>query len=93
MTSVAVCACGRRLESDWKTPDGLMMSLRTPGHDPDECSRQIGYQGRFDGRAEMVEPVMDHLSARGSLAGRELAETRAELLGLVHSIPLGPVKR
>jgi hypothetical protein len=90
--NAVVCACGRRAEIDGPWTSLGFGALRTPSHDPDECSRQIGYQGRLDGRAEMVEPTIKHLLERRSLSGLEIAEIRTNLLDLVHSLPLGPVR-
>ena len=89
MTHAAVCACGRKLESDdhTRTPMLLMADLRTATHDPDECSRNIGYEERCRGRREMVEATMRHLLIRRSLSAAELAETRTELLGYVMHMP------
>ena len=88
MMDAVVCACGRRIESETRRLS--FADLRTEGHDPDKCSRQIGFQGRFDGRAEMVEAALAHLSERGSLYGVELFEVRQVLSALVATLPLGP---
>lgn len=86
-----VCACGRRIEDqDWATGTGLALALRTPGHDPDECSRNIGFQGRLDGRREMAEAAVEHLVERGTLSGVEIAEIRSNLLDMVVSLGAGP---
>lgn len=87
MMDAVVCACGRRIESSTFRPS--FATLRTEGHDPDECSRQIGFQGRLDGRAEMVDAAIDHLEERGSLSGAELFEIRTVLSQLVSTLPLG----
>jgi hypothetical protein len=95
--NAAVCACGRRLESEGTYSGGpstsyLMSALRTETHDPDECSRQVGFQGRFDGRREMALAAVDHLIERQTLDGKEVAEIRTNLLDLVTSLPLAPVR-
>lgn len=85
-----VCACGRRVEDqDWATGTGLALALRTPGHDPDECSRRIGFQGRLDGRREMAEAAVEQLMERGTLGGKEIAEIRTNLLDMVLSLGFG----
>lgn len=94
--NAVVCACGRRIERVSGFPN--IEDLRTATHDPDECSRAIGYQSRLDGRVEMVEPFIAQLAERRSIArrvgrGGELAEIRTNLLDLTRSLPLGPVKR
>lgn len=84
-----VCACGRRVEREYPSTRPTMFDLRAPGHDPNECSRQIGFQGRFDGRREMAEFAIEHLAARRALGGAEIAEIRTNLLDAVNSMPLG----
>lgn len=87
-----VCACGRRVEDqDWATGAGLALLLKTSGHDPDECSRNIGFQGRLDGRREMAEAAVEHLVERGTLSGVEIAEIRSNLLNKVISLGFGKV--
>lgn len=89
----AVCACGRRIESSnpMLSAMTLMAELKAHGHDPNECSRGIAYQGRFDGRREMALAAVEHLIERRTLSGEEIAEIRTNLLDLVHSLPLGAV--
>ena len=81
-----ICACGRRLESDTHLD---FADLLTEGHDPDECSRQVGFQGRFNGRAEMVDAVVAHLGERESMSGAELFEIRQVLSASAATMPLG----
>lgn len=77
-----MCACGRRIEREYPSPRPTMYDLRTAGHDPDECSRQIGFQSRLRGRHEMVDRTMEHLLSRNSLGPNELSEIRTELVHL-----------
>lgn len=87
--NAVVCACGRRIETHGPIHDPWGL-LHDRGHDPDECSRQIGFQGRFDGRQEMAEAAVEHLIERQTLGGAEIAEIRTNLLDFVKSLPLGP---
>jgi len=89
--NAVVCACGRTIERGELLMPPTIDDLRAAGHDPDECSRQVGFQGRFDGRREMALLAVDHLSERGTLGGLEIAEIRTNLLDAVHSLTLGKV--
>jgi len=98
------CACGRRIERETNHPS--IEDLRTPLHSPDECSRNIGYQGRIDGRREMAWyqgridgrremaiAAVAHLINRRSLSAPEVCEIRDNLLQMVTSLPLEEVRR
>jgi len=80
-----VCACGRRVEAEGVAYLPFTY-LREGDHDPDECSRQIVYQGRIDGRLEMVDVTIEHLIARRTLNPGGLAEIHTVLLDRARSL-------
>lgn len=75
-----VCACGRRVESDDPLSTDFVALLRRGDHDPDECSRQMGFQSKLQGRHEMIDATMSHLLERRSLGVEELAEIKVHLV-------------
>ena len=78
--STWICACGRKYESDKQFAElAGWANLFADGHNPDDCSRRIGYQDRLDGRAEMIVAIRKELIARRTLGGAEIAELTGNL--------------